>query len=130
MVANKSAIPDGFIDIPTVSPTSLLGYMKALGLMAVAGVEGCWQEDRFYLEAESLDAIAAQFVSSYQPKPIASPWNKASGFLSGNRLDEFLKTEAGRYQALKSTYLRSNRDKRQRQQKTEVVATSLAQPPD
>jgi len=93
-----------FIPIPTTSPTTLLGYLKALGLMAITDAEGYWGQQQFYLNIDSLDELVQTFIADYQPKPIANPWNKTSGFLSGNQLNPFLETQAERYQRLKETY--------------------------
>ncbi|AFZ44072.1 hypothetical protein PCC7418_1904 [Halothece sp. PCC 7418] len=93
-----------FIPIPTTSPTTLLGYLKALGLMAITNAKGYWEQEQFYLNVESLREVVETFVSDYQPKPIANPWNKKSGFLSGNQLKPFLETETERYQRIRETY--------------------------
>ena len=93
-----------FIPIPTTSPTTLLGYLKALGLMAITNAKGYWEQEQFYLNVESLREVVETFVSDYEPKPIANPWNKKSGFLSGNQLKPFLETETERYQRIRETY--------------------------
>lgn len=104
MITNFQTKVEQFIPIPTTSPTTLLGYLKALGLMAITNAEGYWQQEKFYLKIDSLDNVVETFVFNYQPKPIANPWNKTSGFLSGNKLDPFLETQAERYQRLRTTY--------------------------
>jgi len=93
-----------FIPIPTTSPTTLLGYLKALGLMAITNAKGYWEQEQFYLNVESLREVVETFVCHYEPKPIANPWNKKSGFLSGNQLKPFLETETERYQRIRETY--------------------------
>ena len=103
MISHQTSV-NSFVQIPTTSPTTLLGYLKALGLMAITNAKGYWEQQQFYLEVDSLDKVVKTLVSDYQPKPIANPWNKASGFLSGNKLNPFLKTEAQRYQRIKETY--------------------------
>jgi len=103
VISHRTSV-NQFIPIPTTSPTTLLGYLKALGLMAITDARGYWEEEQFYLNVESLSTVVGTFVSDYQPKPIANPWNKASGFLSGNKLNPFLETEADRYQRIRETY--------------------------
>ena len=103
MISDQTSV-DQFIPIPTTSPTTLLGYLKALALMAITDAKGYWEQDHFYLNVDSLEQIVNTFVSDYQPKPVANPWNKKSGFLSGNQLNPFLETEAERYQRIRETY--------------------------
>lgn len=69
------------------APTSLTGYLKALGvfrLVAVqadANVRGWWADERFHLSTElSREELAAFFLQTYQPTPVVSPWNAGSGF--------------------------------------------------
>mgnify|MGYP006428099767 CR=1 FL=1 len=103
MISNQTSV-DQFIPIPTTSPTTLLSYLKALGLMAITDAKGCWKQDQFYLNVDSLNEVVNTFVSDYQPKPVANPWNKKSGFLSGNQLNPFLETEAERYERIREIY--------------------------
>lgn len=94
-----------FVLVPHLIPTSLLGYLKGLGLMAIAECKGYWLEDRFYLEVESLEQVTEQFINNYEPKPIANPWNKASGFTTKKLLvDQLAETTATRYQRMKKVY--------------------------
>ena len=68
------------VEVPGVRPDSLLGYLKAIGLLSLSGSKGKWERDRFYLEMDSLEALTSEFLENYEPKPIANPWNKDSGF--------------------------------------------------
>ncbi len=93
-----------FIKLPTTSPTSLLEYLKAVGLMAITGEKGYWEQDQFKLNMESAEQLVQFFIGEYEPKPIANPWNKDSGFLSGNKLSPFLTSQAERYKRIKQNY--------------------------
>ncbi|MDR9402923.1 MAG: type I-U CRISPR-associated protein Csx17 [Halothece sp. Uz-M2-17] len=103
MISSQTSV-NQFVPIPTTSPTTLLGYLKALGLMAITDAKGYWEQEQFYLNVESIDKVVNSFISDYEPKPIANPWNKKSGFLSGNQLKPFLETETERYQRIRETY--------------------------
>lgn len=90
--------------IPGCYASSLLGWLKGLGLMAVSGECGFWQSERFYLEAESVDDVLDRFLVSYSPKPIANPWNKASGFLKTGGVDTYLEAKAKRWSGVSRTF--------------------------
>ena len=68
-------------------PTPLAHYLKALGILRLVAEQkdpqarGWWRDDVFYL-ATVLDreALAAFFLESYSPTPLAAPWNGGSGF--------------------------------------------------
>ena len=92
------------VEITGCNPSSLLGWLKGLGLMAFSGKRGFWQLDRFYLEVESLNDLVEAWMLHYCPKPIASPWNKTSGFLKTGGVDTYITTQAQRWSRVSTTF--------------------------
>ena len=92
------------LPIPGCYPGSLLGWLKGLGLMSATGRRGFWQSDCFYLEVESTSDVINTFLADYCPKPIANPWNKASGFLTVGGVDSYLETTAERWRCVAATF--------------------------
>ncbi|MEP0798258.1 type I-U CRISPR-associated protein Csx17 [Trichocoleus sp. DQ-A3] len=74
--------------------------------MAVTGKRGFWQSGRFYLEANSINEIVETFLLNYCPKPIAAPWNKASGFLKTGGVNTYLEAKAERWSNVATTFKR------------------------
>ena len=94
----------GCVEFPGCNASSLLGWLKGLGLMAVTGQRGFWQSDRFYLEVESINDVVQTFLDDYHPKPIANPWNKASGFLKPGGVDTYITAKAARWSRVSKTF--------------------------
>lgn len=66
---------------------SLLGYLKALGVLRLLGAQidprcrGAWDGATFLIETSlSEDAIEKFFLTSYMPTPVLNPWNSGAGF--------------------------------------------------
>ncbi len=66
---------------------SLLGYLKALGVLRVLAAQceskarGSWEGAIFALDTQlPQEAVAAFFVESYAPSPVLNPWNSGAGF--------------------------------------------------
>lgn len=94
----------GHVEFIGCNSSSLLGWLKGLGLMAVTGQRGFWQSDRFYLEVESTSDVIKTFLMHYRPQPIANPWNKASGFLKSGGVDRYLEAKAERWSRVSTTF--------------------------
>lgn len=94
----------GYVAFPGCNASSLLGWLKGLGLMTVTGQRGFWQADRFYLEVESIKDVVETFLNDYHPKPIANPWNKGSGFLKAGGVDIYLTAKAERWSCVSETF--------------------------
>lgn len=94
----------GCVEFPGCNASSLLGWLKGLGLMTVTGQRGFWQSDRFYLEVESINDVVETFLDDYHPKPVANPWNKASGFLKTGGVDTYLTAKAARWSRVSKTF--------------------------
>jgi len=66
---------------------SLLGYLKALGVLRLLGTQidpacvGAWDEATFSISTSlSKEAIEEFFVASYSPTPVLNLWNNGAGF--------------------------------------------------
>lgn len=66
---------------------SLLGYLKALGILRLVstqadpGARGSWHDAVFVLDTHlTEEELAAFFVQTYAPTPVANPWNSGAGF--------------------------------------------------
>jgi CRISPR-associated protein Csx17 len=94
----------GYVEFSSCNTNSLLGWLKSLGLMSITGRSGFWHSDRFYLESESSEEVIEAFLSNYCPKPIASPWNKASGFLKTGGVDTYIETKAKRWSRVSTSF--------------------------
>lgn len=74
-------------DLDGCAPTPLAHYLKALGILRLVAeqadpeVRGWWQGEQFRLMTK-LDEmeLLGFFLDRYEPTPLASPWNKGSGF--------------------------------------------------
>lgn len=73
------------------APTPLAHYLKALGILRLVAEQadpqarGWWEGDRFKLATSlSHDELLSFFLERYAPTPLASPWNKGSGFFYEN----------------------------------------------
>lgn len=74
-------------DLDGCAPTPLAHYLKALGILRLVAEQadpqarGWWDGDRFRL-ATALDREQMEtfFLDRYEPTPLASPWNRGSGF--------------------------------------------------
>lgn len=78
-------------DLSGCAPTPLAHYLKALGILRLVAEQadprarGWWEGERFRLMTK-LDAVELLgfFLDRYEPTPLASPWNKGSGFFYAN----------------------------------------------
>lgn len=76
------------ITFPGCTPTSLVSYLKALGILRVLAeqstdreVKCLWQTGSFHLDTQlSQKELFDFFLNSYRPTPVVSPWNAGSGF--------------------------------------------------
>lgn len=73
------------------APTPLAHYLKALGILrlvaeqADATARGWWDGERFRLMTTlTREELEAFFLERYEPTPLASPWNKGSGYFYEN----------------------------------------------
>ncbi|OQX09773.1 MAG: type I-U CRISPR-associated protein Csx17 [Desulfobulbaceae bacterium A2] len=74
-------------DLAGCAPAPLAHYLKALGILRLVSEQvdptarGWWDGERFRL-LTSLDREGLErfFLEAYQPTPLASPWNKGSGY--------------------------------------------------
>ena len=87
--------------------TPLARYLAALGLLRILGnqldpeARGFWKDGRFeLLTTVTLDEIAAFLAERYAPTPCLTPWNKDSGFLTGEAPAEFPQLQGERFQEL------------------------------
>lgn len=78
-------------DLDGCAPTPLAHYLKALGILRLVAEQAdlqtrCWWAgDRFKLATSlSRDELLSFFLKQYEPTPLASPWNKGSGFFYEN----------------------------------------------
>lgn len=76
---------------------SLLGYLKALGVMRLVatqrdhGAKGAWMEGAFTLATDLSESdLLAFLINSYAPTPILNPWNSGAGF--DGKMDAAAKT--------------------------------------
>lgn len=100
--------------LPGCRSESLLGYLKALGVLRLIGLQadqsarGSWDGAAFELHSIlSEDAIARFFLESYAPTPILNPWNSGAGFDGKNdaaaeTLRRVAQTIAARWQPYRS----------------------------
>ncbi|HTV72743.1 MAG TPA: type I-U CRISPR-associated protein Csx17 [Candidatus Acidoferrales bacterium] len=106
---------------------SLLGYLKALGILRVLGrqatgrTRGAWDDATFALDAASRADLETFFLDRYSPTPILNPWNSGAGF-DGNAdtasatLQRIAATKGMRWEAYRNAltfiegrYIRSGR---------------------
>lgn len=73
------------------APVPLAGYLKALGVFRLVAEQkdedarGFWRDERFVLKTKlSKDDLVRFLVEDYAPTPVVSPWNKSSGYWSGD----------------------------------------------
>lgn len=97
-------------DLDGCAPTPLAHYLKALGILRLVAEQadpqarGWWDGDRFRLATQlSHDGLRAFFLEGYKPTPLASPWNKGSGFFYTNDpgLTPVEKSTAPRFERLR-----------------------------
>ncbi len=74
-------------DLHGCAPVPLAHYLKALGILRLVAEQadpaarGWWEGERFRLMTRlSRSELEAFFLERYEPTPLASPWNKGSGF--------------------------------------------------
>ena len=93
------------------TPTPLLSYLKALGVLRLIAnpsnnvlgraadvkARGFWKNGCFHLHSTlNHEALLRFLLDDYAPSPIISPWNGGSGFYPGDNRDGFQPlTEAG-----------------------------------
>lgn len=90
------------------APTPLASYLSALGLLRVLGAQldqqtrGFWKDGRFHLvTSATIQEISTFLAEQYQPSPCLTPWNKDSGFLSGQPPAEFSQLQGQRFTELR-----------------------------
>src|SRR3990170_4150211 len=73
------------------APVPLAHYLKALGILRLVSEQadpqarGWWEGERFRLMTQLDEEELLQFfLERYVPTPLASPWNKGSGFFYTN----------------------------------------------
>lgn len=73
------------------APVPLAHYLKALGILRLVAeqaddeVRGWWDGDRFRIMTRlSREELETFFLTKYAPTPLASPWNKGSGYFYEN----------------------------------------------
>lgn len=78
-------------DLNGCAPTPLAHYLKALGILRLVAEQtdpqarGWWEGERFRLMTKLDKAeLLGFFLERYEPTPLASPWNKGSGFFYAN----------------------------------------------
>ncbi len=78
-------------DLDGCAPAPLAHYLKALGVMRLVAEQadsearGWWEGERFRLLTRlDSDELERFFLEQYQPTPLASPWNKGSGYFYPN----------------------------------------------
>ncbi|HWK29609.1 MAG TPA: type I-U CRISPR-associated protein Csx17 [Solirubrobacter sp.] len=86
--------------LPGVRSSTLLGYLKGLGLLSIlarqddARTRAAWSEDGFVLYTErDLASLEAFFLERWSPAPVVSPWNGGSGFYLKDNTEAFERIE-------------------------------------
>src|SRR5690625_3465922 len=77
-----------YVPLSGCSPTPLLDYLKALGVLRVISeqqpeldLRGGWRDEHFVLFGEIDEAALEEFfLENYAPSAIVAPWNGGSGF--------------------------------------------------
>lgn len=90
-----------------LSPTTAIGWLKAIGLLRLSGALGYWLDDCFYLEIDSATTLVENILNNYQPKPFVSPWNSYSIFNKSdliNSLKSVLTSKSDRYVLMRDGY--------------------------
>ena len=95
------------VAFPHLSPTTAIGWLKAIGLLRLSGSRGYWFDDCFYLEIDSAVSVVENILNNYQPKPFASPWNSYSIFNKPDLIDSLnsvLTSKSDRYVLMRNGY--------------------------
>lgn len=92
------------VAFPHLSPTTAIGWLKAIGLLRLSEARGYWLDDCFYLEIDSAASVVEKILNHYQPKPFASPWNSYSIFNKPDSLKSVLTSQSERYVLMREGY--------------------------
>jgi CRISPR-associated protein Csx17 len=87
-----------------LTPTTAIGWLKAIGLLRLSGAVGYWVGDCFYLEIDSAELLVEDILNHYQPKPFVSPWNSYSLFNKAGGLEVVLASKSERYALMREGY--------------------------
>ncbi|TAM58197.1 type I-U CRISPR-associated protein Csx17 [bacterium] len=100
--------------LPGCRNDSLLGYLKALGLLRVfstqadQAVRASWRDATLVLHtAQSNSDVATFLLEAYAPTPVVNPWNNGAGFdgkadAATQIIDTIRKTKSPRWAAYRS----------------------------
>ena len=92
------------VAFPHLTPTTAIGWLKAIGLLRLSGAAGYWADEGFYLEIESAQELVENILNHYQPKPFVSPWNSYSLFNKAVGLEAVLASKSERYALMRQGY--------------------------
>ena len=96
--------PPHGIAFPHLTPTTAIGWLKAIGLLRISEAPGYWRDDCFYLEIDSAETLVEKLLNDYQPKPFASPWNSKTIFNAPDKLQQILNAPSDRYALVREGY--------------------------
>lgn len=91
------------IAFPHLTPTTAIGWLKAIGLLRLSGSVGYWENDCFHLELDSAGSLV-ETILNYRPKPFISPWNSYSLFNKAPGLEAVLASKSDRYVLMREGY--------------------------
>lgn len=84
-----------------VKSTTLLGYLKGLGVLSILGrqddpaTSAAWRRDGFVLHGNHDEgSLERFFLERWEPAPVVSPWNGGSGFYPKDNTTGFEAIEA------------------------------------
>jgi CRISPR-associated protein Csx17 len=92
------------VAFPHLSPTTAIGWLKAIGLLRLSETMGYWANDCFYLGIDSAESLVENILKHYQPKPFVSPWNSYSIFNKPDDLRTVLESQSERYALMREGY--------------------------
>ncbi|GAB4232110.1 MAG: hypothetical protein Kow00121_60260 [Elainellaceae cyanobacterium] len=98
------AITVDAVAFPHLTPTTAIGWLKAIGLLRLSGTVGYWVNDCFHLEIDSAESLVQDILYRYQPKPFVSPWNSYSLFSKADGLETVLASTSERYTLMREGY--------------------------
>ena len=91
------------IELSGCTAEPLMAYLKALGVFRLVAEQAdsmtlmCWYGGNCLLHtALDRDSLVDFFLERYQPSPIATPWNSASGFAPTKAANKAPKDKAAR----------------------------------
>jgi CRISPR-associated protein Csx17 len=92
------------VTFPHLTPTTAIGWLKAIGLLRLSQAVGYWTNDCFHLEIDSAEELVKDILYNYQPKPFVSPWNSYSLFNKVDGLEAVLTSSSERYTLMRQGY--------------------------